>query len=75
MNHKTIDSISRKVGKRFPETQGKTPRVTQQKSAGQSNFLLTYNGTSNGPGGRSMKRTVRVVANEKGKILKISTSK
>jgi len=75
MDSKTIASISEKVGKRFPETAGRQPRVTQQKSTGKSNFLLTYSGSASGPGGRSIRRSVRVVANERGNILKISTSK
>ena len=75
MDSKTIASISKKVGKRFPETTGKQPKVTQQKSAGKSNFLLTFSGNAQGPGGKSIRRSVRVVANERGKILKISTSK
>ena len=75
MNERTIESISRKVAKRFPETAGQRPRVTQQKSNAQSNFLLTYSGKGQGPGGKTLRRNVRVVANERGKILKVSTSK
>lgn len=75
MNEKSIEAISKQVAKRFPEVAGSRPRVTQQKAAGHSNFLLTYAANASGPGGRSMKRNVRVVANERGKILKISSSK
>ncbi len=38
-------------------------------------FLLTFKGRGQGPGGRSIVRIVRVIADERGKVLKISTSK
>ncbi|MQC26072.1 MAG: hypothetical protein DWG76_01290 [Chloroflexi bacterium] len=75
MNSKSMRSIEEQIGRRFPEVAGARPKVTQQKSAGASNYLLTFHGRAEGPGGRSLNRTVRVVANENGKILKVSTSR
>ncbi|MCH2540541.1 MAG: hypothetical protein MK000_09380 [Anaerolineales bacterium] len=38
-------------------------------------FLLTFRGSTALPGGKTMQRVVRVVANEKGKVLKMAVSK
>jgi hypothetical protein len=83
MDQKTIDTISRAVYKRFPEVNGKRPKVLRQKPNGiQARpaskaliFLLTYRGNGAGPGGKTIPRYVRVVANQQGKIIKISTSR
>jgi hypothetical protein len=75
MNSKTIENIASKIGRQFPEVSGSRPKVTQQKSARATNFLLTFSGKAAGPGGKRFNRRVRVVANENGKILKVSSSK
>ncbi len=75
MNSNNQRKIEKKIYRQFPEVAGKRPKVTQQKSAHSSNYLLTFNGLAEGPGGRSFKRTVRVVADERGQILKVSTSR
>lgn len=75
MNPKHMNAISNQITRKFPELSGARPKVTQQKSAQSSNFLLTYSGKAEGPGGKSIKRTVRVVASDIGKILKVSTSR
>jgi hypothetical protein len=75
MDSKSIQRIEEQIYRRFPEVAGARPKVTQQKSARAANYLLTFNGRGEGPGGRSIRRTVRVVADEGGKILKVSTSR
>lgn len=75
MNSNNQRKIEKKIYRQFPEVAGKRPKVTQQKSAHSSNYLLTFNGLAEGPGGRSFKRIVRVVADERGQILKVSTSR
>lgn len=75
MHANKLRSIENKIYRQFPEVSGKRPKVTQQKSARASNYLFTFNGRAEGPGGRTINRTVRVVANEQGKILKVSTSR
>ena len=75
MNSQNIENISQKISRQFPELSGARPKVVQQKSARATNFLLTFSGKAAGPGGKSFNRKVRVVANENGKILKVSTSK
>jgi hypothetical protein len=75
MNSKSIQRIEEQIYRRFPEVAGSRPKVTQQKSARAANYLLTFRGHGSGPGGRNIQRTVRVVADERGKILKVSTSR
>ncbi len=56
---------------------GVRPTVKQQKNKNGdlAQILLTYKGKAELPGGKTIKRIVRVVANERGQIKKISTSK
>ncbi|MDX1438136.1 MAG: hypothetical protein R3335_15095 [Anaerolineales bacterium] len=83
MDAKTVKTISSKVYKKFPEVDGKSPKIkaqrtngtAQKKSANSQVYLLTYRGTGKGPGGKSIPRYVRVTANQTGKIIKISTSR
>ncbi|MDH3942837.1 MAG: hypothetical protein OEV06_01920 [Anaerolineae bacterium] len=79
MNKKTIESISNKVAIKFPEIAGKAPNVKrrpQAKSISPSpTYLFTYKGEGTNPSGHTIPRQVRVVVDESGKILKISTSR
>jgi hypothetical protein len=75
-----IDSIARQVYRQFPEVRDSHPAVQNQpgiKSPGGLNtrYLLTFKGRGQGPGGQNIVRIVRVVADERGKVLKISTSR
>ena len=78
MDAKSIKSIENQIYRRFPEVAGSRPSVKNQATAkGHSDdatYLLTFRGKAT-EGERSFARTVRVVANERGKILKVSTSK
>lgn len=81
MKSQYIESVSQTVYRQFPEMRGARPTVQAQsapgaKSAGEApRHLLTFKGQVDGAGGRKMLRVVRVVADDYGKILKISTSK
>lgn len=77
MNPKLLNQISKKVYAQFPELNGKRPKVAQSKTVTKSdgNFVLTYSGVAKGIGGRSIPRHVRVVVNQSGKIIKMSTSR
>ena len=75
MNPKQVKSISSKISRKFPEMSAARPKISQQKSAHSSNFLLTFSGQAEGPGGKRINRIVRVVASDTGKIIKVSTSK
>ena len=80
MDKKIVTSINNKVYRRFPELNGKAPKIqsqnTRAKNAGSlSTYLFIYYGTVRISGNKTMPRLVRVVVNEKGKIMKISTSR
>lgn len=75
-----IDAIARQVYRQFPEIKDARPQVQDQAGAKApgvdgSRFVLTFKGKGQGPGGQSILRIVRVVADERGKVLKISTSR
>ena len=78
-----IEAIAQQVYRQFPDIKGALPTVQNQLAAKASktpgaqapHFLLTFKGRGQGPGGHSIVRIVRVVADERGKVLKISTSK
>jgi hypothetical protein len=72
-----IRSVSCEVVRKFPEMAGIRPSVKHQSGKGGevAQILLTYKGKAELPGGKTIKRIVRVVANERGQIKKISTSK
>lgn len=74
-----IDSIARQVYGQFPEVKGARPNVQAQAGAKTPNssprFVLTFKSQGSGPGGKTIPRIVRVVADERGKVIKISTSR
>ncbi len=74
-----IDVISRQIHGQFPELKGARPVVQAQaaaKAAGASGrFVLIFRGAGQGPGGQTIPRIVRVVADERGRVVKISTSR
>ncbi|MFN2145579.1 MAG: hypothetical protein ACK2T7_09510 [Anaerolineales bacterium] len=77
MDPKLVEKISKTVYAKFPEVKGKKPRIKTSKTvtADQGNIILTYNSTAKDMLGRSIPRHVRVVVTDKGKIIKMSTSR
>ena len=76
MKNGVITKVQKQVSKQFPEMAGSKPTVKQQSSReGHEQFLLTFKGKADLPGGRKINRVVRVVVDERGHILKMSTSK
>jgi hypothetical protein len=75
MEKGTVQKVSRQVVRTFPEMDGITPTVRSQPGGPEGNFLLTYKGKAALPGGKSLTRIVRVVADDRGRILRISTSR
>jgi len=78
---KLLNLISSQVYRRFPEVQGSHPKVQVQatpqakSNPASSTYLITYRGSATTLNGKSIPRIVRVVANDQGKILKITTSR
>ncbi len=77
MDPKLINKISKKVYSKFPELKGSKPTVKQSKtvSSQKTNFVLTYNTISKDIRGNKIPRHVRIVADARGKIIKMSTSR
>jgi hypothetical protein len=80
LNASQIDAINRQVYRQFPEVREARPVVQDQPGAkavasGASHYLLTYKARGRGPGGQPIPRIVRVVADDRGKVLKVSTSR
>jgi len=84
MDPKILKTVVAQVQRRFPEFAGSQPKVRQQstpqaKSASASpTYLLTFHSTAkvvSNDGSKTMPRWVRVVVSEKGKIIKITTSR
>ncbi len=72
MEREMITSICRQVYRRFPEMEGRAPKVKPQ---GESQVLLIFSTKVTTASGRTIEKTVRVVAGSSGKILKISESR
>ncbi|NMC78297.1 MAG: hypothetical protein GYA59_02955 [Chloroflexi bacterium] len=72
MEAKLIKSICEQIYKRFPEVKGSQPKVHAYEG---EQVLLVFQGKGTTADGRSITRTVRVVANSNGKIVKTTTSR
>lgn len=81
MDNKLIASISKDVSRNFPGIDWEQPRVQRNQApqpksgAATTTYLLIFRGTAHRPNGKAMPRQVRVVANEKGQIIRMSTSR
>jgi len=79
MKSSAISTVRKEVYRRFPEFSGVRPKVQAQRASsaknGDKTYLLIFKTQASLPGNKSMSRWVRIVANENGKILKISTSR
>jgi len=75
-----VDKVSKKVYRKFPDFEGVSPKVKkrpQDKKTGEvpEGYLLIYQTKVSGPGGKEITRIVRAVADKKGNVEKLSTSK
>ena len=76
MEDRAIKKVTRKVTRQFPEMKGAQPTVRRRSGSGnKKQFELTYKGKVEVPGGRTLRRVVRVVADEGGGVIRMSTSK
>jgi hypothetical protein len=72
MEKSILAAICKQVYRRFPELDGRQPRV---KSQGDDQVLLIFSTTVTSANGHAIAKTVRVVASASGKILKMSESR
>lgn len=79
MDSKAISGIKQRIYRQFPEVAGEEPSVKAQavaKTPGQSaTYLITFKSRVSQPSGPAFNRTVRVVTNDEGRILKVTTSR
>ena len=79
MNPRTVNTIAQQISHQFPEVAGSSPSVRAQAGAktpgSAATYLLTFKGSAQAHGGPSFPRTVRVVADDNGHILKVTTSR
>jgi hypothetical protein len=76
MDRSSISKLTRSVIRKYPEMESVKPSIKEQKKpGGGTQFLLTYKGKVKLPGGRTMSRIVRVVADPNGRLVRMSTSK
>lgn len=72
MNANSKSAVCNAVYRQFPEVKGASPSVKQLPG---EKYQLVFQGKVTTADGKSMERTVRVVADENGKILKMTTSR
>lgn len=76
-----IKSVTNQIHKKFPEFAGVAPKIRRQplpkenKSTTHSLFLFTFNTSAHASGNVTIPRSVRVTVDERGKIIKITTSR
>lgn len=77
LNSSQIDSIAKQVYQKFPDLNGVSPLVQSQSAPGAKapgtadQYLVIFKGKSL----QNIVRVVRVTADGKGRVLKISTSR
>jgi hypothetical protein len=75
MDRDLLQKINHKVVSNFPEMRGVSPSLKREQTRSGLRFRLTYKGKVELPEGRTMKRVIHVLADERGKILRMSASK
>jgi hypothetical protein len=84
MDPKLLKKTIALIHKQYPEFAGCQPKVRKQTPSDKASyspaqtFLLTFNHTGtvqSQSGSRSISRYLRVVVNEQGKIIKVTTSR
>ena len=83
MEKQIINKVNKAVNSKFPETKGVEPKIKKQSIAKGSpqkldtskNYLFTYQIKAKTVSNKTIKKYVRAVVSETGKIIKISVSK
>jgi hypothetical protein len=66
----TVEKINQRVYREYPEMRGARPSITPSGKG----YTLVYKATAHTPAG-PIARVVRVIADERGKVSRLSTSK
>lgn len=72
MDARVKNAVCTSVYRQFPELKGVPPRV---KALPADKYQLIFHGQAKTADGKTLSRTVRVVSDENGKILKLTTSR
>lgn len=76
MDRSALERVCREVTRSFPELEGARPTLRRQPTpSGETQYLLVFKAQVALPGGRTLARVVRVVADARGGIVRISTSR
>jgi hypothetical protein len=67
-----VEEVTRTVVRQVPEMDGVRPAVKTDEGP---RYVMTFKGELDLPDGNTMKRIVRVVASEKGDVIRMSTSR
>lgn len=72
MERKLIEEICKQVYKKFPEVNGVQPVLSERP---ENQTLLVFKGSATTADGHTIMRAVRVVADQAGKVVKMTTSR
>ncbi len=81
LNSTQIEAIARQVYQKFPELKGVSPMVLGQSvpgaksPGGDDRYVVTFKGTAKGKEPHNIIRVVRVTADNRGRVIKMSTSR
>lgn len=76
-----LNAIAEQVYRKFPELKGTRPVVQSRNTPGakspeaSANYLVTFKGSGQAAGRQTIQRVVRVTADVRGNVIKISTSR
>ncbi len=75
MDPDAIERVTREVVRTYAEMRGVSPTVRRETRSAREQYILTYKAKVNLPGGKTMNRIVRVTADPRGRVERISTSR
>ena len=75
LTRKQIDGVCRRVYKRFPELQGVRPRVKPHEQNGTGKVVLLFKSKVRTDDGMSLPISVRVIADDRGKVIKMTSTR
>ncbi|MGA9397749.1 MAG: hypothetical protein WBV22_05745 [Anaerolineaceae bacterium] len=74
MSSDIIESICSQVYAQFPDLRGVKPITQKMAGPAIGNILVIFKGSTKTASGKNLPRVVRVVANQSGKVIKMTTS-
>ena len=72
MEARLVDSVTQEIYRRFPDFSGVSPKL---KKYSEKQFLLIFEKKVQLADGKPLQKIIRVVADEKGKIKKVTASR